>query len=277
MKHAALYLVIEKFIAKASPALDTVYRWPREFFVQRLTTNRVEVRCRSKRTCARSKYGCTPMARPTQDDEPRRLSDEEPYSDSEVWNSEGDDNESNAVEDESNLEEDKLGSLHKEDKLSTPVLHARVSESEYETEEYDSAEDRVVGKQDDEEASGPEEEEEEDEDGDDERDITHVSENEVKRRDWQWFYKTHPVAAPEPSTAPQLKIHPEDIMSTISPHGIHSETRSRRLQVIVKLASIHLSPDDPTYDGGSWHVEGQLNEHICATALFYYDNENITA
>lgn len=217
------------------------------------------------------------MARPTQDDEPRRLSDEEPYSDSEVWNSEGDDNESNAVEDESNLEEDKLGSLHKEDKLSTPVLHARVSESEYETEEYDSAEDRVVGKQDDEEASGPEEEEEEDEDGDDERDITHVSENEVKRRDWQWFYKTHPVAAPEPSTAPQLKIHPEDIMSTISPHGIHSETRSRRLQVIVKLASIHLSPDDPTYDGGSWHVEGQLNEHICATALFYYDNENITA
>lgn len=157
------------------------------------------------------------MARPTQDDEPRRLSDKELYSDSEVWNSEGDDNESNASEDESNLEEDKLGSLHKEDKLSTPVLHARVSESEYETEEYDSAEDRVVGKKDDEEASGPEEEEEEDEDGDDERDITHVSENEVKRRDWQWFYKTHPVAAPEPSTAPQLKIHPEDIMSTISP------------------------------------------------------------
>lgn len=34
------------------------------------------------------------------------------------------------------------------------------------------------------------------------------------------------------------------------------------LQVIVKLANIHLTPDKPTYDGGSWHVEGQLNEHI---------------
>jgi hypothetical protein len=47
------------------------------------------------------------------------------------------------------------------------------------------------------------------------------------------------------------------------------------LQVIVKLANIHLTPDKPTYDGGSWHVEGLLNEHICATALYYYDSENV--
>ena len=25
-----------------------------------------------------------------------------------------------------------------------------------------------------------------------------------------------------------------------------------------------------------WHVEGQLNEHICATSLYHYDSENIT-
>ncbi|KDR71066.1 hypothetical protein GALMADRAFT_127278 [Galerina marginata CBS 339.88] len=48
------------------------------------------------------------------------------------------------------------------------------------------------------------------------------------------------------------------------------------LQVIVKLANIELTPEKPEYTGGSWHVEGQLNEHICATALFYYSNENIT-
>jgi hypothetical protein len=48
------------------------------------------------------------------------------------------------------------------------------------------------------------------------------------------------------------------------------------LQVIVKLANIHLTPDKPSYDGGSWHIEGLLNEHICATALYYYDSENIT-
>lgn len=47
------------------------------------------------------------------------------------------------------------------------------------------------------------------------------------------------------------------------------------LQVIVKLANIELTPEKPTYEGGSWHVEGKLNEQICATALYYYDSENV--
>ncbi|KAG5809898.1 hypothetical protein H9Q74_005627 [Fusarium xylarioides] len=42
------------------------------------------------------------------------------------------------------------------------------------------------------------------------------------------------------------------------------------------MAKIHLTPETPTYDGGLWHVEGQLNENICAMALFYYDRDNIT-
>ncbi|KAI9795316.1 MAG: hypothetical protein M1833_007228 [Piccolia ochrophora] len=48
------------------------------------------------------------------------------------------------------------------------------------------------------------------------------------------------------------------------------------LQVIVKLASIHLTPDKAEYEGGTWHVEGQCNEHICASAIYYYDCDNIT-
>lgn len=48
------------------------------------------------------------------------------------------------------------------------------------------------------------------------------------------------------------------------------------LQVIVKLANIQLTPDKPAYDGGSWHVEGKSNEHICATTIYYYDCENVT-
>lgn len=59
-----------------------------------------------------------------------------------------------------------------------------------------------------------------------------------------------------------------------------------------------LTPEKPEYGGGTWHVEGQLvsrllapcnlsalltiplcrqNEHIVATALYYYSNENITS
>ncbi|CEL56861.1 hypothetical protein RSOLAG1IB_08139 [Rhizoctonia solani AG-1 IB] len=50
----------------------------------------------------------------------------------------------------------------------------------------------------------------------------------------------------------------------------------RTIQVIVKLANIHLTPDKPEYGGGSWHVEGMKNEAIAASGIYYYDEENIT-
>lgn len=34
------------------------------------------------------------------------------------------------------------------------------------------------------------------------------------------------------------------------------------LQIIIKLASIYLTPEKPAYNGGSWHLEGQLNENM---------------
>ncbi|PWY69048.1 hypothetical protein BO70DRAFT_432546 [Aspergillus heteromorphus CBS 117.55] len=52
--------------------------------------------------------------------------------------------------------------------------------------------------------------------------------------------------------------------------------RQQGLQVTVKLANIELSPARPDYGGGSWHPERQMNERICATAIYYYDSHNIT-
>jgi hypothetical protein len=52
--------------------------------------------------------------------------------------------------------------------------------------------------------------------------------------------------------------------------------KGRKLQVITKLANIELSPDKPDYMGASWHVEGMENEHIVATAIWYYSFSNIT-
>ncbi|KAK9445692.1 WD40 repeat 2 [Metarhizium brunneum] len=94
--------------------------------------------------------------------------------------------------------------------------------------------------------------------------------------DSEWFDRTHkvilPDAVPEQNLKPDRSFHltPQDVRSSKFFNG------KSRIQVIVKLANIHLTPKNPTYNGGSWHIEGQLNEHICATALFYYDNENIT-
>ena len=53
------------------------------------------------------------------------------------------------------------------------------------------------------------------------------------------------------------------------------ELKGRRLQVIVKLANIVLTPTKPKYPGGVWHVEGMQNEHIVATGIYYYHCSNI--
>ncbi|KAK6080931.1 hypothetical protein SCUP234_05029 [Seiridium cupressi] len=44
---------------------------------------------------------------------------------------------------------------------------------------------------------------------------------------------------------------------------------------IVKLSSIELTPEKPTYGGGNWHIEGMVNKHIVATAIYYYNVDNM--
>ncbi|KAG9043993.1 hypothetical protein FS837_008913 [Tulasnella sp. UAMH 9824] len=60
-------------------------------------------------------------------------------------------------------------------------------------------------------------------------------------------------------------------------HRIHTYSiQGKEVQVIVKLANIHLTPEKPEYPGGKWHVEGMANERIVASGIYYYDSENIT-
>lgn len=58
--------------------------------------------------------------------------------------------------------------------------------------------------------------------------------------------------------------------------GLREKFKDSGLQIIVKMASIELTPDKPEFPAGGWHIEGMLNEKICATALYYLDSENIT-
>ncbi|MET7644345.1 DUF4246 domain-containing protein [Streptomyces sp. NPDC005426] len=81
-----------------------------------------------------------------------------------------------------------------------------------------------------------------------------------------WWENRRPVIPDAPAfTPPEL---PDE--------SARVDLRGRRLQVIVKLATIHLTPDKPDYPGGSWHVEGMLNERIVSTGIYYWDSENIT-
>ncbi|MFD9457628.1 DUF4246 domain-containing protein [Streptomyces sp. NPDC059985] len=91
------------------------------------------------------------------------------------------------------------------------------------------------------------------------------------RRAWEraqdeWWQNRSPVVPDAPAFTP-----PE------SPDAsARVDLRGRRLQVIVKLATIHLTPEKPEYAGGSWHVEGMLNERIVSTGIYYWDSENVT-
>ncbi|KAJ5908750.1 hypothetical protein N7495_001432 [Penicillium taxi] len=52
--------------------------------------------------------------------------------------------------------------------------------------------------------------------------------------------------------------------------------REQGLQIIVKMENIELSPQNSSYPGNDWQLDGQLNEHIVAIATFAYDVANIT-
>lgn len=97
--------------------------------------------------------------------------------------------------------------------------------------------------------------------------------SELRQRDISWFMRTHPLPEPDGPDCDASYFLPKasDIKTAGGFFG-----GAKNIQVICKLANIHLTPEKPAYAGGTWHVEGQLNEHICATALFYYDSENVT-
>jgi hypothetical protein len=88
-----------------------------------------------------------------------------------------------------------------------------------------------------------------------------------------WKMKNRVLVQREPSYTPQAAMRDR---TGAQPIDLKKDFREQGLQVIFKLANIHLTPEQSRYEGGSWHVEGSLNEHICATALFYIDCENVT-
>ncbi|KAH9475906.1 hypothetical protein JR316_0011467 [Psilocybe cubensis] len=109
------------------------------------------------------------------------------------------------------------------------------------------------------EQEGPQPDHEEGEDRDDDMYL---------QRRQAWIESTRRIVLPEPGVFKPLPSPP--------PFSLKDKYGARGLQVIVKLANIELTPDKPEYNGGSWHIEGQMNEHIVATSIYYYSSSNIT-
>jgi hypothetical protein len=58
--------------------------------------------------------------------------------------------------------------------------------------------------------------------------------------------------------------------TTNAPVDLKRDYAHRGLQVIVKLANIHLTPEKPEYEGGSWHVEGQIVSLVCFLIVVHF-------
>lgn len=56
----------------------------------------------------------------------------------------------------------------------------------------------------------------------------------------------------------RAKPYEEEDKGVLEVNLIDEFAEEKGLQVIVKLASIYLTPEKPKYPGGSWHIEGQL-------------------
>lgn len=75
---------------------------------------------------------------------------------------------------------------------------------------------------------------------------------------------------------PDPGIYTSDFRKDLDPVNLVRHYKYKGLQVIVKIASIELTPENKKHAGGKWHLEGMANENIIATALYYYDCHNVT-
>ncbi|KAK1219054.1 hypothetical protein PQX77_018244 [Marasmius sp. AFHP31] len=123
----------------------------------------------------------------------------------------------------------------------------------------------------------PEEEEEEEEDDEEDEDDSEDSEaGEESGSEGSQSRARRILVQPSPTNIKRIPFRKcPEVLTHVN---LRQDWKAEGLQIIVKLANIELRPEEgkTSYEGGAWHIEGQLNEHICASAIYYYDQSNIT-
>ncbi|KAL1848062.1 hypothetical protein Plec18167_008758 [Paecilomyces lecythidis] len=110
------------------------------------------------------------------------------------------------------------------------------------------------------------------------------TEADFEARCQEWKMQHYRVKQPDagefrPWAVPRFMIEnlPEDQPNPLrieEPVKLKEEYGERGLQVYVRVLDINLTPERPEYSN-EFHVEGQMNERICASALYYYDADNV--
>lgn len=82
-------------------------------------------------------------------------------------------------------------------------------------------------------------------------DVDEDEDEEFEERYWKWL-QSRPIIQPEPGEFKVIEANERDRMN------LREKFAETGLQIIVKLANIELTPENPDYEGGAWHIEGQL-------------------
>uniref|UniRef100_A0A093UQ58 Histone H2B n=1 Tax=Talaromyces marneffei PM1 TaxID=1077442 RepID=A0A093UQ58_TALMA len=99
-----------------------------------------------------------------------------------------------------------------------------------------------------------------------------------------WRRKWFKAVQPEPGEFAPVGIPPE-IMNDLPPTeqnkhrlldlmNLKKEYGHRGLQVTVRIADMAPTPDQPIFEV-PWHMEGQINEHLCASSIYFFEMKNI--
>lgn len=89
-----------------------------------------------------------------------------------------------------------------------------------------------------------------------------------------WFERTHPLIPPQPLGSSDDK---QQFLS--SQRAVPSSPASvlgNRLQIIVSVSNVLLTPDKPQFPGSQFNVEGLVNERVAAVAVYCYESDNVT-
>ena len=78
-------------------------------------------------------------------------------------------------------------------------------------------------------------------------------ENDHWERFQKWRWDLAGLILPEPEAV----VRKSELSKHESRENVDLKREYKGLQVIVKLANIVLTPESPSYEGGTWHVEGQ--------------------
>ncbi|KAL7924524.1 hypothetical protein ACQKWADRAFT_270273 [Trichoderma austrokoningii] len=135
----------------------------------------------------------------------------------------------------------------------------------------DEEDDENDGEDEDEAESAEDEEEDEEDEEEDEEDEEDKEEDKEDEEDpavAEWRETRNPIHPRVPEFEDIDYAPREEIR-------LAHKFKETGLQVIVKMISIELTPENPELAAGEWHVNGQMNEQICATTLYCADSENI--